>query len=346
MNSISDEEALFLQQHLSNAIHRVVFCLAVSFIGVSVTVFIVHGTPWSELNEAQTRELKKLLFLYIACLLSYFLLQGSDPGYVGNQKVDIESGDIRDTMIDDEQDHTVIQPLVQEETKSRKKGISSPPSDKSPTVDENGLDFCSYCEHWKPIRTHHCRACNRCVATFDHHCHFMQTCIGERNHCRFFCFLCVHGYGLWYSWWISFYAAFYSPLFGIGLLVIITGFFLFVISLIGFHSWLIMTSTTSFEMARSSRISYLNNIGDCDLPFSRCLCLDVFDFCCMRDTVVLWAHECVVMAWRKVFCCRKSTTITTGFLWKPKKWPRPGPIIRDSDNICAHPWQNKYYSCC
>ncbi|CAN0293884.1 unnamed protein product [Hapterophycus canaliculatus] len=36
-----------------------------------------------------------------------------------------------------------------------------------------------------PLRSHHCRQCGLCVATFDHHCGVIGTCIGERNHCRF-----------------------------------------------------------------------------------------------------------------------------------------------------------------
>ena len=42
---------------------------------------------------------------------------------------------------------------------------------------------------WRPRRAHHCRICQRCVATLDHHCEFIGTCIGERNRCRFWWFL-------------------------------------------------------------------------------------------------------------------------------------------------------------
>ncbi|CAB1117913.1 unnamed protein product [Ectocarpus sp. CCAP 1310/34] len=49
---------------------------------------------------------------------------------------------------------------------------------------------CRRCQDMEvPLRSHHCRACGRCVATFDHHCKVIGTCIGERNHCRFWWFL-------------------------------------------------------------------------------------------------------------------------------------------------------------
>eukprot|EP01091_Cochliopodium_minus_P013428 TRINITY_DN4324_c0_g1_i1.p1 TRINITY_DN4324_c0_g1~~TRINITY_DN4324_c0_g1_i1.p1 ORF type:complete len:623 (+),score=145.83 TRINITY_DN4324_c0_g1_i1:28-1869(+) len=49
--------------------------------------------------------------------------------------------------------------------------------------------FCSYCMIYQPLRSRHCRRCNRCVARFDHHCVFINNCVGSSNHKYFL--LCI-----------------------------------------------------------------------------------------------------------------------------------------------------------
>lgn len=51
--------------------------------------------------------------------------------------------------------------------------------------------YCHSCRSPKPLRSKHCRACNRCVAHFDHHCPWLGACIGLRNRGFFYCFVSV-----------------------------------------------------------------------------------------------------------------------------------------------------------
>ncbi|KAH9932845.1 palmitoyltransferase AKR1 [Amylocystis lapponica] len=53
----------------------------------------------------------------------------------------------------------------------------------------NGQTFCIQCMARKPLRSKHCRVCDRCVARSDHHCPWVWNCVGVNNHRQFLIFV-------------------------------------------------------------------------------------------------------------------------------------------------------------
>lgn len=52
--------------------------------------------------------------------------------------------------------------------------------------------YCTLCNIEQPIRSKHCRSCDKCVARYDHHCPWIGVCVGEKNHQYFYWFLVAH----------------------------------------------------------------------------------------------------------------------------------------------------------
>ncbi|EKM76159.1 hypothetical protein AGABI1DRAFT_108919 [Agaricus bisporus var. burnettii JB137-S8] len=53
----------------------------------------------------------------------------------------------------------------------------------------NGQTFCIQCMAKKPLRSKHCRVCDRCIARSDHHCPWVWNCVGANNHRQFVLFV-------------------------------------------------------------------------------------------------------------------------------------------------------------
>ncbi|KAI8592740.1 hypothetical protein BDZ88DRAFT_406068 [Geranomyces variabilis] len=104
------------------------------------------------------------LALYSLCIYSYYKSIMSDPGYIPIRNVD-------------ERKETVLHLASVGKLDTR--------------------TFCITCSIQKPLRSKHCRVCDRCVIKFDHHCPWTYNCIGALNHRHFMLFTLSLTIGGW-----------------------------------------------------------------------------------------------------------------------------------------------------
>lgn len=62
--------------------------------------------------------------------------------------------------------------------------------------DEN--HFCVNCMVRKPLRSRHCKRCNRCVSKSDHHCPWVNNCVANNNHRHFILYVLSLEVGILY----------------------------------------------------------------------------------------------------------------------------------------------------
>uniref|UniRef100_A0A182QXJ6 Palmitoyltransferase n=1 Tax=Anopheles farauti TaxID=69004 RepID=A0A182QXJ6_9DIPT len=123
--------------------------------------------------------------------------------------------------------------------------------------------FCDKCRLIKPDRAHHCSVCGVCVLKLDHHCPWVNNCINFTNYKFFILFL---GYALLYCLYIACSTIPYMELLWTGkidgrfhilfLFFVSIMFAISLVSLFGYHCYLVLLNRTTLESFRTPIFRY------------------------------------------------------------------------------------------
>ncbi|KAH1139293.1 hypothetical protein AAZX31_10G197100 [Glycine max] len=126
---------------------------------------------------------------------------------------------------------------------------------------------CDKCFAYKPPRTHHCRVCRRCILKMDHHCLWINNCVGYWNYKTFFVFVFYATMASIYSTIIFMSCVFqkyWDPIKGSSLKTffvlygtMVVGLTITLLTLFGWHVYLILHNMTTIEYYEGKRAKWL-----------------------------------------------------------------------------------------
>ncbi|KAL1569781.1 protein S-acyltransferase [Salvia divinorum] len=244
--------------------------------------------------------------LFVATLIQYFVTAGTSPGYVIDVQKAIDERDAaaRRKLLASKQPASskngdvVITVDGRNNCRGNTTAWTKLVMSLSPQRSSTTSLTCSYCNIPQPPRAKHCHDCNKCVLQFDHHCVWLGTCIGQGNHCRFWWYICEEtALTIWTSILYTGYLksnilkAWWADIILIILLVALSISLIFLMLLLLFHSYLIMTNQTTYELVRRRRIVYLRGIPERVYPFSEGVCRNLYLFYCARSSSSMYRLE-------------------------------------------------------
>ncbi|KAK6288257.1 hypothetical protein POUND7_014436 [Theobroma cacao] len=243
------------------------------------------------------------LLLFFATLVQYFITSGSSPGYVvdamravNETNVIYKKSSIASKQPASSKNGSLIVTVEGSQSARSFQGNNVASwtklvMDMYPLGTPVRTCTCSYCNVEQPPRAKHCHDCDKCVLQFDHHCVWLGTCIGQGNHCKFWWYICEETAlclwtGILYITYLkaNISRAWWKAAIMILLLIALSISIIFLLLLLLFHSYLVLTNQTTYELVRRRRIPYLRGIPERVYPFSKGVCSNLYDFCCVRSS--------------------------------------------------------------
>ncbi|XP_020229668.1 probable protein S-acyltransferase 15 isoform X1 [Cajanus cajan] len=127
---------------------------------------------------------------------------------------------------------------------------------------------CNKCYAYKPPRTHHCRVCRRCILKMDHHCLWINNCVGYWNYKAFLVFVLYATISSIYSMiifissinqqdWDSIKGNSSLRIFYVTYGVVLLILTITLLTLFGWHVYLILHNMTTIEYHEGNRAKWL-----------------------------------------------------------------------------------------
>ncbi|KAL7613967.1 protein S-acyltransferase 10 isoform X1 [Lactuca sativa] len=244
------------------------------------------------------------LLLFVATIVQYLYTSGSSPGYVldamrefARAEASLRASETsnKDNLLQAKNDSVVVtfdgNQRGENILGNNRMNWTKMVMDLYPSGTAVRTCTCTFCNVVQPPRTKHCHDCEKCVLQFDHHCVWLGTCVGQGNHCRFWWYifeefaLCIWT-GIWYINYLNDHVkdSWVKDIFVIIMLAILAISLIFLFLLLVFHTYLIMTNQTTYELVRRRRIHYMRSIPERVHPFSKGVCRNLYDFCCARTS--------------------------------------------------------------
>ncbi|KAL8231715.1 hypothetical protein R6Q57_001493 [Mikania cordata] len=291
---------------LSDPVRRSTLCLRLALVMlhlIYVGFIFIFGEEFREKSKEQPLYTSIYMLLVVVTLVQYFFTSGSSPGYVLDAMREFASAEasLRASEISKQpassKNGSVI--VTIERNQLGENFVGNNPMnwtklvmDMYPPGTSVRTYTCSYCNVVQPPRAKHCHDCDRCVLQFDHHCVWLGTCIGQGNHCRFWWYileettLCVWT-GILYINCLQaqFNKAWLVDVIMIILLSLLSIALIFLLLLLLFHSYLVVTNQTTYELVRRRRIPYMRSIPERVYPFSKGACRNLYNFCFARRSI-------------------------------------------------------------